>query len=45
MSMSKQDHHVVVDFVGEVLACVDEDVSGDVGGVNPTHVSQVFWCS
>ena len=36
--MSKQDRHLVVGFIGEVLACVGEDVSGDVDGVNPTHM-------
>ena len=35
--MSKQYRHLVAGFVGEVLACVGEDVSGDVDGVNPTH--------
>ena len=29
---------LVVGFIGEVLACVGEDVSGDVDGVNPTHM-------
>ena len=38
-SMSaKQDRHLVVGFIGEVLACVGEDVSGDVDGVNPTRM-------
>lgn len=36
--MSKQDRHLVVGFIGEVLACVGEDVSGDVDGVNPTRM-------
>ena len=33
--MSKQDRHLVVGFIGEVLACVGEDVWGDVDGINP----------
>ena len=37
-SMSKQDRHLVVGFIGEVLACVGEDINGDVDGVNPTHM-------
>ena len=36
--MSKQDRHLVVGFIGEVLACVGEDVSGDVDGVDPIHM-------
>ena len=36
--MSKQDRHLVVGLIGEVLACVGEDVSGDVDGVNPTRM-------
>ena len=38
--MSKQDRHLVVGFIGEVLVCVGEDVSGDVhvDGVNPTRM-------
>ena len=36
--MSKQDRHLVVGFIGEVLAYVGEDVSGDVDSVNPTHM-------
>ena len=30
--MSKQDRRLVVGFIGGVLACVGEDVSGDVDG-------------
>ena len=40
MLTSGQD--LVVGFIGGVLAFVGEDVSGDVYGVNPIHVSQVF---
>ena len=36
--MSKQDRHLVVGFIGEVLGCVGEDVTGDVDGVNPAHM-------
>ena len=36
-SMSKQDRHLVVGFIGGVLAFVGEDVSGDVDRVNPTQ--------
>ena len=36
--MSKQDRHLVVGFIGKVLACVEEDVSGDVDGMNPIHM-------
>ena len=36
--MSKQDRRLVVGFIGGVLACVGEDVSGDVDGVNPTRM-------
>ena len=37
-SMSKQDRHLVIGFIGEVLACVGEDVCGDVDGANPIHM-------
>ena len=36
--MSKQGRHWVVGFIGEVMAAVGEDVSGDVDGVNPTSM-------
>ena len=38
--MSKQDRHLFVGSIGEVLACFGEDVSGDVhvDGVNPTRM-------
>ena len=37
-SISKPDRHLVIGFISEVLACVEEDVSGEVDGVNPTHM-------
>ena len=37
-SISKQYRHLVVGFIGEVLACAGEDVSDDVDGMNPTHM-------
>ena len=37
-SMCKQDRHLVVGFIGEVLVCVGEDVSGDVDGVNAARM-------
>ena len=36
--MSKQDRHLVVGFVGEVLICVGKDISDDVDGMNPMHM-------
>ena len=38
MSKPRSSFAVVVGFIGEVLACVGQDVSCDVDGVNPTHV-------
>ena len=39
VAMAKSHRHLVVSFVGEVLACFGENISDDVEGVHPKHVS------